>query len=648
MGAWPDVEPSPRARPSVPCTRGLFLAVSSSQLEGSGVTQISGAQSLVRSLEEIGVEVVFGIPGGAILPAYDPLFDSERLRHILVRHEQGAGHAATGYAQATGRVGVCMATSGPGATNLVTPIADAYMDSVPMVAITGQVASTSIGTDAFQEADISGITMPITKHNYLVTDPAEIPRTLAEAFHIAGTGRPGPVLVDISKDAMQSMTRYSMPDRVDLPGYRPVARPHGKQVREAARLLLESRRPVLYVGGGVVRARAAAELRRLTELTGAPVVTTLMARGPLPDSHPNNLGMPGMHGTVAAVTSLQKADLIVSLGARFDDRVTGKLDTFAPDAKVLHVDIDPAEIGKNRAADVSIVGDAKDVLRELVTALRQETGGQAPELSDWWSTLQTWQSTYPLGFDDADDGTLAPQYVIKRLGEIAGPDAIYVAGGGQHQMWAAQFVSYEKPGTWINSGGLGTMGFAVPAAMGAKAGAPDKLVWAIDGDGCFQMTNQELATCALEGIPVKVAVINNGNLGMVRQWQTLFYNERYSNTDLRGSRTPKSAAYVPDFVKLAEALGCVGLRCDSATDVDATIEKAMAITDRPVVIDFIVHEDAMVWPMVAAGTSNDDIKVARDTAPTFDYEMGEAVGGDDDLLPEGGPDQGVATARSIP
>jgi acetolactate synthase-1/2/3 large subunit len=613
---------------------------------------MTGAQSLVRSLEEVGVEIVFGIPGGAILPLYDPLFDTRKIRHVLVRHEQGAGHAATGYAQATGRVGVCMATSGPGATNLVTPIADAYMDSVPMVAITGQVPRPAIGTDAFQEADISGITMPITKHNFLVQSPDDIPRIVAEAFHLASTGRPGPVLVDVPKDVLQADTTFSWPPQLDLPGYRTPTRPSTKAVREAVRLIAASRKPVLYVGGGVLKAGATPELAELAELTDAPVVTTLMARGGFPDSHPHNLGMPGMHGTVAAVTALQKSDLLIALGTRFDDRVTGKLDTFAPEAKVLHVDIDPAEIGKNRSADVSIVGDAKEVLRELVAALRNEgwsqenrgtDGGPQPDLTDWWSTLNGWKTTYALGYDEPEDGSVSPQYVIERLGKIAGPDAIYVAGVGQHQMWAAQFISYEKPGTWLNSGGLGTMGFCVPAAMGAKAGAPDTVVWGIDGDGCFQMTNQELATCALEGIPIKIAVINNGNLGMVRQWQTLFYNQRYSNTNLRGSRNPKGSAYIPDFVKLAEALGCVGLRCDTAGDVDATIEKAMAITDQPVVIDFIVGEDAMVWPMVAAGASNDEIKVARDTAPDFDYEMGEAVAGDDDLLPTGSPDSGIKT-----
>ncbi len=580
--------------------------------------QITGAQSLVKSLESAGVDVVFGIPGGAILPAYDPLFDSAKVKHILVRHEQGAGHAAEGYAAATGRVGVCMATSGPGATNLVTPIADAYMDSVPIVAITGQVPSGSIGTDAFQEADIRGITMPITKHNYLVTNADEIPRTIAEAFHIAGTGRPGPVLVDVAKDALQAKTTFSWPDSLDLPGYRPVSRPHSKQVREAARLIVEAKRPVLYVGGGVLRAKASAELRVLAELTGVPVITTLMARGAFPDSHHQHLGMPGMHGTVAAVTALQKSDLIVALGARFDDRVTGKLSTFAPEAKVVHADIDPAEISKNRAADVPIVGDCRDVIADLVTAVRAEhEAGRTGDYAGWWRQVDGWRHTYPLGYAVPEAGELAPQYAIERLGKIAGPDALYVAGVGQHQMWAAQFIQYEKPNTWLNSGGLGTMGYSVPAAMGAKVGRPDATVWAIDGDGCFQMTNQELATCALNGINIKVAVINNSSLGMVRQWQTLFYNERYSNTDLHTGGTSRR---IPDFVKLAEAYGCVGFRCESADQVDATIEKAMSVDDAPVVVDFVVHQDAMVWPMVPAGTSNDDIQIARGLAPEWDRE----------------------------
>ena len=573
----------------------------------------SGAGALVRSLEALGVEVAFGIPGGAILPAYDPLYDS-KVRHILVRHEQGAGHAATGYAQATGKVGVCIATSGPGATNLVTPIADAYMDSVPIVAITGQVPRPAIGTDAFQEADIQGITLPITKHNFLVQTAAEIPRILAEAFHLAATGRPGPVLVDLPKDVLQAQTTFSWPPVLDLPGYRPTLHPHGKQIREAARLIAAAKRPVLYVGGGVLKAGATEGLRKLAEVTGIPVVTTLMALGAFPDSHPQHLGMPGMHGTVPAVYALQKADLLIALGARFDDRVTGKLDSFAPDAKIVHADIDPAEIGKNRHADVPIVGDARHVIDELIAAISATAGGPG-QYASWWSILNELRERYPLGYDDPTDGTLAPQYVIERIGQLVGPDAIYVAGVGQHQMWASQFISYEKPHTWLNSGGAGTMGYAVPAAMGAKVGKPAAVVWAIDGDGCFQMTNQELATCALEGIPIKVAVINNGNLGMVRQWQTLFYDGRYSNTEL-GTHKHR----IPDFVKLAEALGCIGLRCESKDDVDKIIKQAMEINDAPVVIDFTVGKDAMVWPMVAAGTSNDEIMFARDVRPNFDED----------------------------
>ncbi len=581
--------------------------------------RVTGAQALVMAMEQIGVEVVFGIPGGAVLPAYDPLLDSDKIRHILVRHEQGAGHAATGYAQATGRVGVCMATSGPGATNLVTPLSDAYMDSVPVVAITGQVSTSLIGTDGFQEADISGITLPITKHNFLVTKPEDIARTIAEAFHLAGTGRPGPVLVDIAKDAMQAMTEFTWPVQYDLPGYHPVTRPHSRQVREAARMITDAKKPVLYVGGGVIKADAAAELKELAELTRAPVVTTLMARGAFPDSHPQHLGMPGMHGTVAAVGGLQRADLIVALGARFDDRVTGKLDTFAPDALIVHADIDPAEISKNRRADVPIVGDCKEVIAELITAVQAEHAhGRETDHAEWWAQLNQWRSKYPLGYTDPDDGSLAPQYVIERIGKLVGPDAVYLAGVGQHQMWAAQFIDYENPRTWINSGGAGTMGFAVPAALGAKVGMPDTQVWAIDGDGCFQMTNQELATCVIEGIPVKIAIINNGSLGMVRQWQTLFYNERYSNTNLGDKKAEVAGTRVPDFVKLAEAYGCIGLRCEKKDDVDAIIEQAMAINDQPVVIDFVVHKDAMVWPMVAAGTSNDDIKFARGIAPDWE------------------------------
>ena len=575
-------------------------------------TKMTGASSLVKSLEHAGVEVMFGIPGGAILPAYDPIFDSP-IRHILVRHEQGAGHAATGYAQATGRVGVCIATSGPGATNLVTPLADAQMDSVPLVAITGQVASAAIGTDAFQEADIRGITMPVTKHNYLVTDARDIPRAIAEAFHIASTGRPGAVLVDIAKDALQHQTTFQWPDSISLAGYNPVLVPDSQAVRDAAALIAQSLHPVLYVGGGVIKANAHKELMRLAELTGAPVVTTLMARGAFPDSHHQHLGMPGMHGTVAAVTALQKADLLITLGARFDDRVTGKLSSFAPHAKIIHADIDPAEIGKNRLADIALVGDLANTITALIPAIQVEFAKHQPDLAPWWSQVNSYRERFPLGYDHPADGTLSPQYVIERLGKMTGPDAIYVAGVGQHQMWASQFINYENPRTWLNSGGLGTMGYSVPAAMGAKVGAPDKVVWAIDGDGCFQMTNQELVTCAINKIPIKVAIINNESLGMVRQWQTLFYNERYSNTDLHSKR-------IPDFAKLADAMGCVGLRCESRDDVDRTIAQAMEINDQPVVVDFSVHRDAMVWPMVAAGTSNDDIVVARSLAPIWDSQ----------------------------
>jgi len=576
------------------------------------MSKINGAQSLVNALEAAGVEVMFGIPGGAILPAYDPIFDS-KIRHILVRHEQGAGHAATGYAQATGRVGVCIATSGPGATNLVTPLADAQMDSVPIVAITGQVPSAAIGTDAFQEADIRGVTMPVTKHNYLITDPADIPRAIAEAFHIASTGRPGAVLVDIAKDALQKETTFNYPKSVSLAGYNPVMEPKSEAISDAAALISQSKKPVLYVGGGVIKADAAKELMQLAEITGAPVVTTLMARGAFPDSHKQHLGMPGMHGTVAAVTALQKADLLITLGARFDDRVTGKLSTFAPNAKIIHADIDPAEIGKNRHADVAVVGDLKNVLRALVPATKVALAKSAPDLTPWLNEVYGWRSKFPLGYDKPSDGSVSPQYVIERIGKISGADTIFAAGVGQHQMWASQFIGHEKPRTWLNSGGLGTMGYAVPAAMGAKVGAPDTTVWAIDGDGCFQMTNQELVTCALNNIPIKVAVINNESLGMVRQWQTLFYNQRYSNTDLHSKR-------IPDFKLLAEAMGCVGLRCERPGDVDKTIEAAMAINDRPVVVDFNVHRDAMVWPMVAAGTSNDDITVARSMAPVWDSQ----------------------------
>ena len=615
----------PRATASTPAPRPVVSSATDVEQVAAGGTGHSvhsegmdGAKAIVRSLEECGVDVIFGLPGGAVLPLYDPMMDSKKIRHILVRHEQGAGHAASGYAHATGRVGVCVATSGPGATNLVTPLADANMDSIPIVAITGQVGAALIGTDAFQEADIVGITLPITKHSFLVTNPADIPRVIAEAFHIASTGRPGPVLVDIAKSAMVAGTTFAWPPELQLPGYHPTTKPHGKQIKEAARLLATARRPVLYVGGGVIRSGAAAELLKLANASGAAVVTTLMARGALPDSHPQNLGMPGMHGTVAAVAALQKCDLLVALGTRFDDRVTGKLSGFAPHATVIHADIDPAEIGKNRTVDVPIVGDLKEVINDLLPELAAEQAQHGkPDLAAWWRQIDDWRDTYPLGFAPTDDGLLSPQYVIKRLGEISGPESIFVAGVGQLQMWASQFIRYERPNSWINSGGLGTMGYSVPAAMGAKVGAPDRTVWSIDGDGCFQMTNQELATCTINEIPIKVAIINNSSLGMVRQWQTLFYESRYSNTDLN---TGHGTVRIPDFVKLAEAYGCVGLRCDSEADVDATIKRAMEIDDQPVVVDFTVSRNAMVWPMVAAGVSNDEIQYARGISPAWDRE----------------------------
>ena len=573
---------------------------------------------MVRSLEELGADVVFGLPGGAVLPLYEALYDSTKLNHVLVRHEQGAGHAATGYAQVTGRVGVCIATSGPGATNLVTPIADANMDSVPIVAITGQVGKGLLGTDAFQEADIRGVTMPITKHNFMVTRPEEIPAAIAEAFHVASTGRPGAVLVDIPKDVQNMEMDFVWPPAYELPGYRPVTIPHSRQIEEAVRMVSEAKRPALYIGGGVIKADASEELKRFAEANDIPVVTTLMALGAFPASHPLYMGMPGMHGSVPAVAALQRSDLLITIGARFDDRVTGHVESFAPDAKVIHADIDPAEIGKIRDADVPIVGDAREVLQALQDAM-VALDLKKPATTGWLHYLDKLKEDFPRGYEEQPNDKLAPQYVIETLSRVAGPDAIYAAGVGQHQMWAAQFVDYEKPRTWLNSGGLGTMGYSVPAAMGAKAGQPDKEVWAIDGDGCFQMTNQELVTCAVEDFPIKVALINNGNLGMVRQWQTLFYEQRYSHTNLK----PKEE-YLPDFLMLAESMGCAAFRVTKKEDVEPTIRKAQEINDRPVVIDFIVGEDAQVWPMVAAGTSNEEIQYARNLRPLFDEDSSAA------------------------
>jgi acetolactate synthase I/II/III large subunit len=561
--------------------------------------KLTGAQALIKSLEMEGVEVMFGLPGGAILPVYDPLIDSS-IRHILVRHEQGAGHMASGYAHATGRPGVAMVTSGPAATNIVTALCDAYMDSVPFVCITGQVAYSVIGTDAFQEADTVGITMPITKHNWLVSDAQDIPRIIREAFHVATTGRPGPVLVDFPKDIANTMMEWYWPEKVELPGYKPNVKGHPRQIKDAARLIGEAERPVIYAGGGILNAGASKELRDLAELTGIPVVTTLMARGALPDEHPLCLGMPGMHGNYTAVTSLQKSDLLVTLGARFDDRVTGNPATFAARAKVIHVDIDPAELGKVRRPDVPIVGDCKVVIGELIKAVKSEQEKRGtPDLSAWHAQVGAWQQQFPLHYDQADDGPLKPQYCIEMLRENTPDDTILVSGVGQHQMWSSQLWKFKLPNTWINSGGLGTMGYAVPAAVGAKVGRPDRMVWAVDGDGCFQMTAQELVTAAAERIPIKIAILNNAYLGMVRQWQELFYEERYSEVYLSPD--------LPDYVKWAEAMGCVGMRVDHPADVVTTIEKANAIDDRPVVIDFRVDYREKVYPMVPAGASNDDI-----------------------------------------
>jgi acetolactate synthase I/II/III large subunit len=573
--------------------------------------KVTGAQALFKSLEGEGVDIVFGIPGGAILPAYDPLLDSS-VRHVLCRHEQGAGHAAEGYAWATGKVGVAMATSGPGGCNLVTPLADAKMDSVPIVAITGQVPTPVVGNDAFQEADITGITIPVTKHNFLVTSPDDVAQTIREAFHIARTGRPGPVLVDIPKDVLVNETTWSWPEVVALPGYKPTTKGNQRQVVEAVKMILRAKRPVLYVGGGVIKADAHKELFELATTGQLPVVTTLMARGAFPDSNELCLGMPGMHGNYTAVTAMQKADLLVALGARFDDRVTGKLDAFAPGAKVIHVDIDPAEIGKNRAANVPIVGDCKDVIGKMAAELasRQEADGGAPDRSAWLAQLTEWRADNPYRYDQQPDGPLKPQYCIERLYAHAGSDAIVVSGVGQHQMWASQFWRFDHPRTWINSGGLGTMGFAVPAALGAAAGRPDKRVVAIDGDGCFQMTAQELATSTTENIPFITAIINNAHLGMVRQWQELFYRERYSQVRLSYD--------VPDYLKLAEAYGAVGLRAESPDEVDTVIDKALSVTDRSVVIDFRVDEREMVFPMVPAGASNDDIIVGPESLQPVD------------------------------
>lgn len=558
------------------------------------MNKMTGAQALIASLEHEGVDLVFGVPGGAILPAYDPILDSP-IRHVLARHEQGAGHMAEGYAWATGRVGVCIATSGPGATNLVTPLADALMDSVPLVAITGQVPTSAVGNDAFQEAYTTGITMSATKHNYFVTEPGDIPDVVHEAFHIAATGRPGPVLIDIPKDVLNQSMSWKNPIELNMPGYKPTVEGHPRRVKEAIEMIARAKRPVLYVGGGIIKSNAADLLRHFAEITSVPVTTTLMGRGAFPDDHSLALGMPGMHGTYTAITSIQKADVLVALGVRFDDRVTGNPKLFAPHAKVIHVDVDPAEIGKVRAAEVPIVGDARRVIEQMIQAWG---GREAPDRSAWLDTIRKWQHEYPLRYDQSPDGPIKPQFVVEELYRLTGGDATIVAGVGQHQMWASQFWKFDRPRRWINSGGLGTMGFAVPAAIGAKAGMPNDLIFALDGDGCFQMTCNELITASTEKIPIKVAVFNNGVHGMVTQWQRLFYNSRFSATFLGDGI---------DYPKLGEAMGCAGLRAETPDEVGPTLEKALSIDDRPVLVEMVVDREEMVFPMVPAGGSNDEV-----------------------------------------
>ena len=582
--------------------------------------QIDGGQALIRSLELEGVEVIFGLPGGAILPVYDPIIDSP-IRHILVRHEQGAGHMAEGYAHATGRPGVAMVTSGPAATNIVTPLCDAMLDSVPLVVITGQVPLSAIGTDAFQECDTTGITMAVTKHNFLVTNAQDIPQIIHEAFHIATTGRPGPVLVDIPKDIVdprnpRSAMQWYEPNSINLPGYNPQVTPDPAGLRAAAELILASKQPVIYAGGGILKARAAEALRELAELCDIHVVTTLMARGAFPDDHRLCLGMPGMHGNYTAVTSMQESDLLIALGSRFDDRVTGKVPAFAPNAKIIHVDIDPAELGKVRRADVGIQGDCRLAIEGILAALKELGAPDAqPDRREWKSRISGWRENFPLTYEQSSSGDLLkPQFVLEMLRKNTPDDCILASGVGQHQMWASQYWRFNHPYTWINSGGLGTMGFSVPAAIGAKVGRPDRMVWAVDGDGCFQMTAQELVTATAERIPIKVAILNNAYLGMVRQWQEMFYEERYSEVYLSPD--------LPDYKMWAEAMGCIGMRVEDPEDVEAAIIKANEIDDRPVVIDFRTDAAEKVFPMIPPGLSNSDIVVDPTQAALLRRERG--------------------------
>jgi len=555
-------------------------------------TRMTGARALIESLYAEKVEVMFGYPGGVLLPIYDELYDAD-IDHILVRHEQAAAHAADGYARATGKVGVCLATSGPGATNLVTGIANAYMDSVPMVAITGQVPRPLIGNDAFQEANITGITLPITKHNYLVTDVDDLPWIIKEAFHIASTGRQGPVLVDIPKDVTTDEIDFEYPGKVYLKGYKPVKTGHKMQIKKGAEAIIKARRPVIYIGGGIISSNASKELLDLAEIINAPVTTTLMAKGAFPDTHPLCVGMPGMHGTKYANFAIQESDLLIAIGVRFDDRVTGKVDSFAPNARIIHIDIDPAEISKNVRVDIPIVGNAKSILKmlvEFITELKKSESGT----TDWIKKVEKWKQLYPLKYIMGD--SLKPQYIVEQINELY-PDSIIVTEVGQNQMWAAQYFKYSHPRTFISSGGLGTMGFGFPAAMGAKKGRPDKVVFDIAGDGSFQMNSQELATVVKNDIPVIVAILNNGFLGMVRQWQDLFFDKRYSFTSIDNS---------VDFVKLAEAYGALGLRVTKPEEVGPALKEAVDSL-RPTVIDFVVEREENVSPMVPAGAAINEI-----------------------------------------
>ncbi|WP_462272757.1 acetolactate synthase large subunit [Methanohalophilus sp.] len=554
-------------------------------------SKMTGARAIIECLYEENVEVIFGYPGGVLLHIYDAIYQSD-LRHILVRHEQAAAHAAEGYARATGKVGVCLATSGPGATNLVTGIANAYMDSIPMVALTGQVPSSMIGNDAFQEANITGITMPITKHNYLVQDAKDLPRIIKEAFHIASTGRPGPVLIDLPKDITTEEIEFSYPDKVDLKGYKPTYKGNLQQVKRAASAIEKAHQPLIYAGGGILGSNASEELLQFAEHVQAPVTTTLTGIGGFPTQHPLYVGMPGMHGTKYANYAIQECDLLIAVGARFDDRVTGKLASFAPNAKILHIDIDPAEISKNITVDIPIVGDAKNILASLykyVKPVEKETR------KEWLDRIEGWKKSYPLHYVGEQDG-LKPQYIIEQIYEAC-KDAIIVTEVGQHQMWAAQYYKFSQPRSFITSGGLGTMGYGYPASIGAKVGKPDRVVFNIAGDGSFQMNSQEIATAVQNDIPVIVAIMNNGYLGMVRQWQELFFEKRYSHTCIRES---------VDFVKLAEAYGAVGIRVEKTSEVKPALEKAMD-SGKPVIIDFIVECEENVSPMVPAGAPINEI-----------------------------------------